>query len=336
MRKILGNEVLKDHFLTAVQQEKVSHAYILEGEKGSGKKTLAQAFATLLQCEDQNQVKETGDFCGRCSSCIMMEHKDHPDVIWVTHEKPNVISVKEVREQIVNTIDIMPYKGPYKIYIIDEAEKMNPAAQNAILKTIEEPPQYAVLLLLTSNRGAFLPTILSRCILLNVKPVSDEAVRKYLEETCGATGEIAEFCTGFAMGNIGKARDASMSENFARMRDAGMNLLRYLHELEDYEIIGRVKELKEWKDTIQDYLDIMLIWYRDILVLKSIKEEKMLIFQSEYSYLKRQCDIVTFEGINQIFQKIYQTRSRIRANVNYDTTMELLHIEIKRILTQEA
>lgn len=69
-----------------------------------------------------------------------MEHHDHPDVIWVSHEKPNVISVGEIREQIVNTVEIMPYKGPYKIYIVDEAEKMNAAAQNAILKTIEEPP----------------------------------------------------------------------------------------------------------------------------------------------------------------------------------------------------
>ena len=142
LNEILGNERIKEHFITAVHHKKISHAYIMEGDKGSGKKMLAEAFSKILQCEGR---ETTGlvESCGKCESCIQMEHHDHPDVIWVSHEKPNVISVGEIREQIVNTVEIMPYKGPYKIYIVDEAEKMNAAAQNAILKTIEEPPEYA-------------------------------------------------------------------------------------------------------------------------------------------------------------------------------------------------
>ena len=180
-KDILGNERLKEHFQTAVKQNKISHAYIIEGEKGSGKKMIAAAFAKILQCEDRKEEEgENGAVkaCGACTSCIQVEHKNHPDVIWVSHEKAGVISVGEIREQIVNTMDVMPYKGPYKIYIVDEAEKMNLAAQNAILKTIEEPPEYGIILLLTTNRGAFLPTILSRCILLSVKPVEDTIVQK--------------------------------------------------------------------------------------------------------------------------------------------------------------
>ena len=142
LNEILGNERIKEHFITAVHHKKISHAYIVEGDKGSGKKMLAEAFSKILQCEGR---ETTGlvESCGKCESCIQMEYHDHPDVIWVSHEKPNVISVGEIREQIVNTVEIMPYKGPYKIYIVDEAEKMNAAAQNAILKTIEEPPEYA-------------------------------------------------------------------------------------------------------------------------------------------------------------------------------------------------
>ena len=126
-KDILGNETLKNHFKTAIRQQKISHAYIIEGEKGSGKKMLAEAFAKILQCEQRKAEQE--EACGSCPSCKQMESRNHPDVIWVNHEKPNIISVKEVREQIVNTIDVMPYKGPYKIYMIDEAEKMNIAAQ---------------------------------------------------------------------------------------------------------------------------------------------------------------------------------------------------------------
>ena len=108
----------------------------------------------------------------------------------------------------------MPYKGPYKIYIVDEAEKMNAAAQNAILKTIEEPPEYAVIFLLTTNRGAFLDTILSRCILLATRPVPGTAVEKYLVEKCSVSKEEAEFAAGFSLGNIGKAEAIVSSEEF--------------------------------------------------------------------------------------------------------------------------
>ena len=144
---ILGNERVKEHFIAAVHHKKISHAYIIEGDKGSGKKMLAAVFSKILQCETRQKTEEERA-CNQCESCIQMENKDHPDVIWVSHEKAGVISVGEIREQVVNTVDIMPYKGPYKIYIIDEAEKMNVAAQNAILKTIEEPPEYAIIFLL--------------------------------------------------------------------------------------------------------------------------------------------------------------------------------------------
>ena len=188
---ILGNERVKEHFIAAVHHKKISHAYIIEGDKGSGKKMLASAFSKILQCETRQKTEEERA-CNQCESCIQMENKDHPDVIWVSHEKAGVISVGEIREQVVNTVDIMPYKGPYKIYIIDEAEKMNVAAQNAILKTIEEPPEYAIIFLLTTNRGAFLDTILSRCILLETKPVSGKMIERYLGERYKIPEEEAE------------------------------------------------------------------------------------------------------------------------------------------------
>ena len=96
LNEILGNERIKEHFITAVHHKKISHAYIMEGDKGSGKKMLAEAFSKILQCEGR---ETTGlvESCGKCESCIQMEHHDHPDVIWVSHEKPNVISVGEIR-----------------------------------------------------------------------------------------------------------------------------------------------------------------------------------------------------------------------------------------------
>lgn len=335
LNEILGNERIKEHFITAVRHKKISHAYIVEGDKGSGKKLLADAFAKILQCE-RSEALGTVEACGKCESCIQMEHRDHPDVIWVSHEKPSVISVGEIREQIVNTVDIMPYKGPYKIYIVDEAEKMNVAAQNAILKTIEEPPEYAVIFLLTTNRGAFLDTILSRCILLATRPVSGISVEKYLMEKCGVSKEEAEFASGFSLGNIGKAEAIVSSEEFRDLKDLTLSILRYIHEIESYEIADKVKEYKKYKNRIDDFFDIFLMWFRDIMLLKadnSVNAEiakKKIIFKNEYVYLKKQVDKLDLEAIDYIIDRISRARIRIRSNVNFDATLELLTVEARR------
>ena len=338
LNEILGNERIKEHFITAVRHKKISHAYIMEGDKGSGKKMLAEAFAKILQCEGREATGSV-EACEKCESCIQMEHHDHPDVIWVSHEKPSVISVGEIREQIVNTVDIMPYKGPYKIYIVDEAEKMNAAAQNAILKTIEEPPEYAVIFLLTTNRGAFLDTILSRCILLATRPVSGTAVEKYLVEKCGISREEAEFAAGFSLGNIGKAEAIVSSEEFRDLKDLTLSILRYIHEIESYEIADKVKEYKKYKNRIDDFFDIFLMWFRDIMLLKadnSVNVEaakKKIIFKNEYAYLKKQVDKLDLEAIDYIIGRIHRARVRIKSNVNFDATLELLIVEARREFT---
>jgi DNA polymerase-3 subunit delta' len=127
---------------------------------------LAESFAMALQCETGK-----AEACMQCRSCHQAMEHNQPDIIYVTHEKPNIISVDDIRHQLNNDIVIKPYSSKFKIYIIDEAEKMNIQAQNALLKTIEEPPAYAVILLLTTNADGFLPTILSRCITLSLKTV---------------------------------------------------------------------------------------------------------------------------------------------------------------------
>lgn len=345
LNDILGNEVLKEHFRTAVKKNKVSHAYIIEGEKGSGKKMIAAAFAKILQCETRQEKRKNPDesvgadiydreasaidTCGRCASCIQVENKNHPDVIWVTHEKPGVISVSEIREQIVNTMDVMPYKGLYKIYIVDEAEKMNLAAQNAILKTIEEPPAYGIILLLTTNRGAFLSTILSRCILLSVKPVEDTSIKDYLINKMHVPERTAEFCVGFSMGNLGKAMNAALSGEFMELRQFTVSVLQYIYEAEPFELAEQVKRLKPWKESVNDFLDILLMWFRDVLILKLTGDDQEMIFKEEYPFIKKQCRFLSPEALNEIFLEIEHTRERIRANVNYDTSLEVLLMFIR-------
>lgn len=321
---IIGQEQIKEHLQNAISAKKVSHAYIINGEKSSGKEFIAKVFAMALQCE-------TGEVnpCQECHACKQALSDNQPDIIRLTHEKPNTISVDDIRAQINNDVAIKPYSSPYKVYIINEAEKMTVQAQNAILKTLEEPPEYAVILLLTTNVNSLLPTILSRCVVLNMKPVSDSLVRKYLMEQMQIPDYKAEVCVAFARGNIGKARLLASSEDFENVKNEAVSLLKYIQDMELHEIIAAIKKINDYKLEINDYLDIMAIWYRDVLLFKATKDVNHLVFREEIQTLRNIARRSSYEGIESVIEALQKAKNRLDANVNFELTMELLMLEIK-------
>ena len=194
-KDVVGHKNIIKYIQNAVTADAVSHAYILNGERGSGKKLLANLFAMSMQCQDR---AEDGDACGKCQSCKQAMSGNHPDIIRVTHEKPNTISVDDIRVQVNDDIVIRPYSSKYKIYIIADADMMTVQAQNALLKTIEEPPEYAVIMLLTENAEVLLPTIRSRCVMMKLRNIKDQLVKKYLMEQLEVPDYKADVCVAFA------------------------------------------------------------------------------------------------------------------------------------------
>ena len=322
-RDVVGHESIIGHFKSSIEQGKVAHAYLIHGEKGTGKKMLAGLFAKTLQCEAGGK-----DPCGTCRSCIQCDSGNQPDIIWVTHEKPTVISVDDIREQVNNDIIIKPYSSRYKIYIIPEAELMNPQAQNALLKTIEEPPEYAIIMLLTNNLDKMLPTILSRCITLNLKPVGELDMMEYLSRM-GIPQAKAKFCVGFAFGNLGKAVRLATSEEYNEIKHDCVQILKDINRMEIYDLIDAVKKMSKYKLDIYDYLDIMMMWYRDILMLKVSGSPDKLLFKEEYATLKQQANYISYEGIENVLKALDKVKVRLEANVNFDIAMELLLLTIK-------
>lgn len=320
---IIGHEQVKEHLQTAIEQNKISHSYIINGEPGSGKKLIAAIFAETLQCEDKGINP-----CGLCKSCIQAESKNHPDIIWVTHEKYS-IGVDDIRNQLNNSIAIKPYSGPYKIYIVPDADKMTEQAQNALLKTIEEPPEYAVILLLTNNIDSLLPTILSRCVTLNLKPVKTDLIEKYLMERCQVPDYMAKISAGFSQGNVGKAVRYSSSPDFLEMKDETLHVLKYIDEMEIYEVVEAVRHLSEHKLEINDCIDFMQLWYRDILMFKVTKDPNALLFKEEYSFISAQAKKRSYEEIEDIIKAMDKAKKRLDANVNFDIAVELMLLTIK-------
>ena len=323
-KDIIGQEQIKEHLQNAVSTKKISHAYIINGEKSSGKEFIARVFAMALQCE-----KGGDNPCQECHSCKQALSDNQPDIIRVMHEKPNTISVDDIRAQVNNDVAIKPYSSPYKIYIINEAEKMSVQAQNAILKTLEEPPEYAVIILLTANVNSLLPTILSRCVLLNMKPVADEAVRSFLMKQMKVPDYKADICVAFARGNIGKAKALASSEDFDNVKAEALSLLKYIQDMELYEIVAAIKKISDYKLEINDYLDIIAIWYRDVLLFKATNDVNHLIFREEITSLRKVAHRSSYEGIEKVIDALEKAKHRLDANVNFDLTMELLMLTIK-------
>lgn len=322
--KIIGHESIKDHLQKAIESNHVSHAYILTGEAGMGRKSLANAFAMTLLCE-----KGKSEPCMECHACRQVMSGNHPDLIHVSHEKPASIGVDDIRKQIQDSIMIRPYSSYYKIYIVDEAEKMTVQAQNALLKTIEEPPSYAVIILLTVNQDAFLPTILSRCVQLKLKPLPDSAVKSYLIRSLGVAESKAEVYAAFARGNLGKAIHIASSEDFHLMHTELLHMLKHLKDMDITELLMYIKKLKDEKLDMFDCLDFMQLWYRDVLMYKVTSDINLLIFREEYNTIKVMSAASAYEGIEMILQAIDKARVRLNANVNMELAMELMLLVMK-------
>lgn len=322
--EIVGHEDIIRHFKSSIEMGKISQSYIINGETGSGKKTLTRALVKTLQCEEGGTEP-----CNKCKSCIQCESGNQPDIIWLTHDKPNVISVEEVREQINKDIDIRPYSSRYKIYVVDDSHLMNTQAQNALLKTIEEPPAYAIIILLTNNISKLLPTILSRCIVLNVKPVRERDVLDYLVNELKLDKKKADFCMDFAQGNLGKAIRLATSEEYGEIKEDVVSLLRRIDELSAEDIVYSLKNMNHYKLKISDYIDMMMMWYRDILMLKVTNNPGRLMFKEYYSDIKKQSVHISYEGIENVLKAMDKAKIRLEANVNFDIVLELMLLTMK-------
>lgn len=349
---IIDQDHITEHVQNALKTGKISHAYIISGDVGSGKKTIAKAFAKTLLCENQ---KDTGKFiesCDECHSCKQAESDSHPDIKILYHEKPTTISIDEIRHQVCDDVYIKPYSD-HKIYIIPDGEKMTIQAQNALLKTLEEPPHYTIIIILTSNIDAFLPTIISRCIVFPIKPVRDDLIMKHLMQVRRVVDYKARLAASFAQGNVGKAILLSENEDFEKLKDGTIDLMSRLDRLAVNEMTDRLqllltantekaessedddqedKKAKSKKlDPIimENFLDILMSLIRDMLVYKAEDSPNHLIFADKLSYISSVTKKCTYKDLDDMRKAVDEARSRIKSNVNALLTLEMLMLNLK-------
>ena len=319
---ILGNEKIRHHLRESIIKQSISHAYILAGDNGIGKSKIAREFAMELICE-----KHTG--CGECPACRQFLADAYPDFFYMDAEGKESIGIDRIRENIVNDVSIRPYHGKVKIYIIDEADKMTVGAQNALLKTIEEPPEYVVILLLVRNMSLLLETIRSRCIKLLLSAVSNDRIKRWLVEK-GTSEDLATVVASYSNGAPGIAKAMAESEDFAGMYNQNVEFLKKISEASINDILLFIEELKKRTGGFKDFINFLRLWYRDICILKLTKKIDNLVFIREESIILRLSREYTLKKINSIIDLIDETETRLNSNVSGDTVMELLFIGLRK------
>lgn len=321
--EIIGHDLIKDHLRLAVRENKVFHAYIFNGEDLAGKNMLAAVFAKSLVCEEGGETP-----CNHCKACHQFDSGSHPDVRYLVRSKAS-IGVDDIREQINRDVVIRPYSSRYKVYVIDEAEKLTEEAQNALLKTIEEPPSYAVIMLLTNNVEKMYSTIRSRCVTLNLRSVDQELITRFLMEKQQVPDYRARTCSAYSQGNVGRAMQMASSERFSQMLEFVQRLVRGARDMKEFEIVQTAREMETFQEDIGDLLDLITLWYRDILAMKTTGDRELLVFGEEYRFIRQKADTVSAAGIGRVLEAVETARQRIRSNVNFHAAAEMLLLVIK-------
>lgn len=288
---IIGNEHIKELLNKTIENKTLTHSYLFIGTEGIGKKIFAKEFAKSILCLEEKEKP-----CNKCKACIEIETSNNPDFFEIDTQE-NSIKIDEIR-QMQSKIAEKPIISNKKVYIINDSEKMTKEAQNCLLKTLEEPPEYITIILITSNENMILNTIKSRCTKIIFNKIEDEVLFKYLKENYKFENITQNMLKAYS-GSIKKA--LQMNEK----KEIYEELHKYFYNIENYKIIdvlNKIECLYKNKENIQE----MLEYINTILFEKSKTETK---------YLK-------------YIENVEQTKQKIKINANYDMTIDKLLLKI--------
>lgn len=322
---IIGQERAIKILTKSLKDNKISSSYIFAGNEGTGKKLTAIEFAKAVNCEKLNNYCQV---CEDCPSCQEISRLCSPDLKIIEPVKSSIKieQIREMRKEII----LKPFKNKKKIYIIDQAEKMTIEASNCLLKTIEEPPGYAIIILICSKIDTLLPTIISRCQVINFGLISSSKIESVLlKKNIDLKVEKAEIISKLAQGSIGSAFNLLTDQEYFKRRE---EILDYLSTLSpgkySDDIFVKVEEMVSEIDSIEEILELIKLWYRDILITKKTGDKKYISNSDKLEILKQKSQIYSQEILLDILDYLEKVEEYLIKNINKRLILERLILKM--------
>ncbi len=321
---IVGQDRVKAYLTNSVKKDNLTHGYIFEGPKNIGKLEMAKVFAQLILCQNSREKP-----CEKCSSCIKANANSHPDIHIIKLDE-NSIKRKDI-DELQSSIYMKPYESKKKVYIIDDSHKMTLQATNTFLKTLEEPPEDTIIIMITINKDLLLDTIVSRCQLINFDMLGHKEVEKILVEEYGIDEEKSKLLAGYSKGNVYKALKISDGKDKTlEYRDEIVEIVDKILENGKRAVFDYEKYFNSGKDNIDEILDIFMIWFRDILFVKENITD-MIINKDKLEILEKQSKGKNSIRLAEIYDIIQKTYDDFNKNVNYNLIIDNMLLKIQEV-----
>jgi len=326
MWQVLGQDKILASLDYSLKTNAVAHAYLLVGPRHIGKGTLALNLAQALNCDAPEPP------CSQCRSCRrILEHK-HADIVSIGLDSRAEISINEIRE-LQRLANLPPYEGKHKVFIINDAEYLSTEAANSLLKILEEPPPKLVWLLLTAEKSRLLPTVVSRCQQLELKPMSLEQVEQILINLHNIDTGKAKLLARLCQGCLGWALSALADEDILVQRAHRISTLSSLTSASLEQRFAYAQELaiqfSQNRRAVAEIMEIWLCWWHDLMLIKGVCKEAIINIDYETT-LKNQAALLSLIEIKEFVIALRSTWEELAKNVNPRLAFESLMLNMPR------
>ena len=327
--QIIGHEPQKEFLQNSVRKNRISHAYLFSGPEGVGKKLVAIGFAKLINCAGGG----TENLDCECVSCAKIEKSLNPDVLVFGYPGEKTIKVGHVRQDIERLIHLAPYENPYKVFIIDDAQRMNFNAQNAFLKTLEEPPPNSVIILITTLADLLMPTIRSRCQSVVFQPLETKEVERFLEKEKPGNNN-PELVSRISGGSISRALNTD--EEYLRKRTEYIGCVMAVDGKKPLTLFDSVEKIQKdikgkGPEELKTVFDILSTWLRDSVVMKTSGKKEEIVNTDLLEQLSKYSEKRDMSELLGKFAALEETMARIsKNNVNVEVSLENLLLRLSQ------